>query len=472
MARAKQRTQQQRRANQQRSKPKQGRPGHPTARVPPEAPHEAFTTGPSAGPRALPLEERHRLAEHAEALAVAATESMVRGDPPGAGDVLARLVALAPGPSEVRVVQQTLVRLLRHQVRVAWERGWQPVDVHEWVGRRTDGFVARLAGSVMADEIATYGRATVDPEWYDQLSAIGARVWWKPSETWAEAHATGPDRPWPLVLEATVVLFAELVRLVPLEHFLPLPGHARRHRTPPAHVDPKVLQRVRRLLAQAESTSFDGEAESFTAAAQRMMARHSIDVAMLEASGEAHRPDEPTGRRIWVERPYVKEKVLLLSVVAGANRVRAVWFKELEVVTLLGHLADLEAVETLYTSLLMQADRSMQAEGARVTSEGHSRTRGFRQSFLIAYATRIGERLDEVCAQETRAAAAEFDRSSGAHLLPVLQAREEAVDAYAATIFPHQRHARVSAGSDGEGWSRGRSAADRARLASGPSLEG
>ena len=44
-----------------------------------------------------------------------------------------------------------------------------------------------------------------------------------------------------------------------------------------------VLDKVRALLAKAESTTFDAEAEAFTAKAQELMARHRIDRAVFEA---------------------------------------------------------------------------------------------------------------------------------------------------------------------------------------------
>lgn len=467
------------RANQKRSEHQRAQQRRRRKQAPPArtdegrraaAPHEASAHhhGREQGP--LSPEQRQHLAARAQELLLVGVEAALRDDRRAVDEALAHLLALSPHPAELRVVQLTLVRLLRGQIRRAWERGWQPIDVYEWVRRRSDVLTAQLAASAMADELTTYASASVAPDWHEQLSAIGAAPWWPPSQTWAGAHAEKPESAWPLVLESSLSLFAVLVRLVPLQQFLPLPGQAHGRRTPVAHVDQKVLQRVRQMLAQAESTSFDGEAQTFTAAAQRLMARHSIDAAILASSSHTPGADRPTGRRIWIERPYVTEKVLLLNEVAGANRVRAVWFRELELVTLLGHGSDLEAVETLYTSLLVQATRAMQAEGGRVTDAGTSRTRSFRRSFLTAYSARIGERLAEATADETRSAAADLERSAGQAVLPVLQAREEAVDAYAAEVFPHLVASRVSSGSDWEGWSRGRSAADRAHLTTGAAL--
>ena len=437
----------------------------------PTGPHEVRR--PLAPPKAAPLsaEDRAALAVRTEVAVQSAAECVLRDDVAGLEERVALLVAEAPGAEELRVVQGAVVALLRRRIRTAWELGWQPVDVHTWITRRAGAVTCSLAASVMADELGTYARPTVDPDWYDQLAAIDARIWWPGAQTWAEAHVDPAGSPWPVVLEAAVVLVAELSGLWRLERFAPLPGHGSPTRRSPAGTDPRMLQRVRGLLAQAESTSFPEEAETFTATAQRLMARHSIDVAMLEDRQGGADPEEPSGRRLWVERPYVKEKVLLLTVVAEANRSRAVWFREVDLVTVLGHRADLAAVETLYTSLLVQATRAMQVEGGRTHADGTSRTRGFRQSFLSAYASRIGERLRQATAQETREAAGEFERCSGRELVPVLRAREEAVDAYTTRVFPRQVHRRVSAGHDAEGWARGRSAADRARLSTGPAVE-
>lgn len=467
------------RANQQQRKRKHRAPGHQ-----PHAGGPAGTARPGAqqglggrpdqapGQQGFGSGDRAPLRERAEALVLTAGQARLRHDVAAGDEAVGRLLALAPEAAEVRVVQQALAQVLRRQLRQCWQRGWQPVDVHQVLGRSTDATVRLLAGDVMADELVGYAAATLDPAWTEQLAAVGAARWWPSSRTWPQARSAEPGLGWPLVLEASIVLLAELARLGRLDRFLPLPGETAAALSRSGHADQKVLQRVRQMLAQAESTSFEAEADSFTAAAQRLMARHSIDQAMLAASADGGGDEAPTGRRVWVERPYVKEKVLLLHVVSEPNRTRALWSTEMDMVTLLGHGTDLDTVETLYTSLLVQATRAMQAEGGRVSANGSSRTRGFRRSFLAAYAHRIGERLRAAAEQETRAAAAEFDDCTGHALVPVLQAREQAVDDYADRLFPRQVRQHVSAGSDREGWVKGRIAADRAHVAAGPSLGG
>ena len=228
---------------------------------------------------------------------------------------------------------------------------------------------------------------------------------------------------------------------------------------------------MRALLAKAESTSYEAEAETFTAGAQALMARHSIDAAML-AARERRRDDTPHGRRIGIDRPYESPKVSLLDVVARANRCRTVWSSGLGLVTVVGFEADLDAVETIFTSLLVQATRAMTSQGSRVTRTGQSRTRAFRQSFLTAYAWRIGARLQEATDHETRAAvdsqepaatSAGGDRPGGV-LVRILAQRASEVDDTVSAMFPELVHKPIGGASDAEGWSAGAAAANQATL--------
>jgi hypothetical protein len=212
-------------------------------------------------------------------------------------------------------------------------------------------------------------------------------------------------------------------------------------------------------LAKAESTTYAAEAETFTAGAQALMARHSIDAALLAAASDDMQG--PAGLRVWIDAPYESAKVTLLSAVGQANHCRTVWLKPLGVCTLVGFEADLVAVDALFTSLLVQATHAMTVEGPRVDGIGRSRTRAFRHSFLVAFADRIAERLAEAARGVQQQATRE---AGGDRLLPVLAARDAEVERQMAELFPRLgRGSRISAGN-GEGWASGRAAADRAAL--------
>jgi hypothetical protein len=221
----------------------------------------------------------------------------------------------------------------------------------------------------------------------------------------------------------------------------------------------RVLEKVRALLAKAESTTFPEEAEALSAKAQELMARHAIDSAMVVAGAGAGARDAPTGVRVPVDDPYAGAKSILLAEVAAANRCRAVWSKGFSFSTVLGFDADLEFVDVLYTSLLVQATSAMVAAGSQVDRSGRSRTRSFRQAFLLAYASRIGQRLREAEAASRAAAAEEY----GEALLPVLADRSAAVQAAEAEAFPHLVSRSMSI-SNAAGWAAGKAAADLASL--------
>jgi len=222
-------------------------------------------------------------------------------------------------------------------------------------------------------------------------------------------------------------------------------------------VDPKVLGRVRALLAKAESTDFPEEAEALTAKAHQLMARYAIDQVPHDTRGG------PGLHSVAIDAPYPAAKFHLLGAIAQANRCEAIWSKHEGVATVVGFPVDVATVELLYTSLLVQATTAMLAHGPRADHRGRSRTRAFRHSFLLAFATRIGQRLAEQTAAEERAAAA---AEPGTALVPLLQERADEVHRAVGDAFPRLRTHRVSV-SSGDGLRAGNAAAEQADLGRG-----
>ena len=383
-----------------------------------------------------------------------------------------------------QLVGRTLSQLLQEALRSVWQAGWEPADLHRVAvrgmpgRRRPSALEPVVLADAMAGELARYAAGTVESRWEAQLAEIDAQTWWPRASNHLSARADSTAEGWQRLVPAALHLLDLIEHLPVLQVLGALPGKAdaatRAAAERARQVDERILSKVRALLAKAESTNYEAEAETFTAGAQAMMARHSIDAAMLDAArDDADRSrDEPGAIRIGTDRPYESPKVLLLDEVARANRCRTVWSKELGFSTVLGYPPDLRAVETLFTSLLVQSAAAMQREGSRQTAWGQSRTRSFRQSFLMSYAVRIGERLVEVTREEEKRASrsgrsganAAAGKSTGAEVVPVLAARSAAVDEATAAMFPALTHHRAARANDAEGWHRGRAAADEASL--------
>jgi hypothetical protein len=430
--------------------------------------------------------------------AVAACSPQGRASP--ADELVA---ALARGPSHPEgpaLVDRALGRALVDAVTAAWCRGWQPADLHRLVQRTFGRAHGRLSAVALGCEARRYADASLPVRWRQQLDAVGAEPPPDGGDRWAVPVATdGRDQRGGGVpsiddradaVRVAIETLALIRSLPPLPKLEPHPGDAsgRRVRGSPSGsagpggsgdsgrsrgaggsgggVDPRILHRVTALLAKAESTAYPDEAEALTGKAQELMTRHAIDVAAVQAEwGGGARA---SGRRIGIDDPYARARVTLLSEVARANRCRAVWSRGLGFATLFGDEGDLDAVEVLYTSLLVQATRAMvvaRPPGTGGGRTGHAArsgaaTRSFRQSFLLAYAHRIGDRLRQV-AEATAAEASSGPRRSG--LLPVLARRADAAEAAAAAAFPNLKTFSAT-GRDADGWLAGRQAADRADL--------
>lgn len=439
-------------------------------------PHGARSSAPSSVPEHTLYDgagHQKLLSEQIAADLPDAVSSLATGDRLRAEAPIRQLLASSADPRSMAAINRRLPQLLLAPIGLAWSRGWRPIDLHSYVGRELDANAQAIAGDAMAAQLATYATPTLAPSWPGQLRTIDAACWWPPQSDFV-AERSRADGFEPTL--RTVLDLAVLVTMLPtIERIDPLPGTARpdHARSIPIEVDPRILERVRRMLAQAESTPYEAEAETFTAAAQSLMTRHSLDIAMLSASTDPH-TDEAMPTRVWVERPYEKEKVQLLQVVADANRCRTVWSVGFGFVTVVGHAADLAAVETIFTSLLLQATRAMLGAGSQVTHSGTSRTRRFRSSFLTAYAVRIGARLREAVRTETRSVIDETafapsagDGGTSRALARVLDERSAHVHALVDRLFPTVVHKQSRMTTDAQGWAAGQRAADSASLAGG-----
>jgi len=397
-----------------------------------------------------------------------AFETALYADSDAALDTGASLLAADPASDA------ELVRRGEEFVGAAWRRGWQPADVVRIVRRELDDVHGRLLAELVLAEAGRDPRPR-GARWaaqVDELRGVG------PDAGSGIGSGAGPEA---LRTDrfssatAALQLYRLLLRLPSLE---PLEAPRVPASGPPgssgpsgssggygAARDSRMLTRIRALLAKAEATGFPEEAEALSAKAQELMARHSIDEALLAA--RTHAEGVPGACRIGVDPPYETAKAVLLDAVAGANRCRAVWNEALGFSTVVGFEPDLESVELLYTSLLVQATAAMTKAEAAQRAGGRKRTKSFRQSFLAAYAHRIGDRLAEVAdAAEGQATAT----ATEGELLPVLAARDVAVADETERMFPDTVTTRMRGVNDAAGWEEGAAAADRAQVKGRPSL--
>jgi len=221
--------------------------------------------------------------------------------------------------------------------------------------------------------------------------------------------------------------------------------------------DLSKLTRIRALLDNAESYAQQGNndaAESYRNKAISLMARHGIEEAMLSA--RHHRDEVPVQRRVDLPRPYPQDKAALLNAITQALGARAIRFTGQEPhMILVGFDSDLDRVELLYTSLLIQAF----AELARTPLPHDTNRVSFTKSWLAGFATVVGSRIEDAEAR----ARGEYAAENGVGTEIVVRDRSQRVESTYAQLFPQRRTTRRSVGS-GVGYLRGRDAGQRADI--------
>jgi hypothetical protein len=186
----------------------------------------------------------------------------------------------------------------------------------------------------------------------------------------------------------------------------------------------KYLAKVAALLRQAESTDNEHEAEAFMATAQRMATALSIDLAVARAHTARHeRRAAPIAKRIEIGpagKRALRTYVQLFLSIAQANDLTCDLASNSTYVIAYGFDTDIEMVEALYASLVVQMVRASDGylrSGAYRAETNYVEERGpdgrwrkvrkpvhgitARISFQTAFARRIGERLAEARKEET-----------------------------------------------------------------------
>lgn len=221
----------------------------------------------------------------------------------------------------------------------------------------------------------------------------------------------------------------------------------------------KILDKVRALLAKAESSKFEAEADAFRAKAIELMAKYEIDeaaISMNSASGP--RPIVMVSR--YAEEPYATAKLNLWFEVSMAFGIRTIAVKNdrgkrgFKCYEQFGTQQAHDLTEFLVTSLLLQGSNGLSDIKASVGPRScyEPSTRAMRLGYLQGFFDRTSSRVRE--AHRTAVAtAANFVPGSGLVLVN---------DAKRTDDFIAEKYGRLRSGSSRATYRNGGYAAGRA----------
>lgn len=231
----------------------------------------------------------------------------------------------------------------------------------------------------------------------------------------------------------------------------------------------KVLDRVRKLLALAQSDNVN-EAATAAAAAERLMAEHKLEMADVEArTGQADDEDVVDFEISEDTTRFVGWRSNLVTVLAEVNgcdvihwqkarweRPNALSFK------VVGRASDTQAVSYLFKYLANEVDRLC-------TREGHGYGRSFANSFRHGAVATIAERLRAQKREREAAlrAAADLGHKASEVALVVVDRDAAAVAAYKDKKFPDLRSFRLGGARLNDGYHAGREAGKTIALPGG-----
>lgn len=261
-----------------------------------------------------------------------------------------------------------------------------------------------------------------------------------------------------------------------------------------------MLDRIAKLLNQAENAGTEAEAAAFMEKAQQLATVYSVDLAKARHATKAKERTVPVQRTIVIGEPRSRGLRTLVDLylgIANANDIKVTIAHNATRVYAVGFKEDLDISEALYASLVTQQAKAVdyfkrhgEWKNEKVWIESSNWGYGgwkpqtwltARLNFQEAFASRIRNRLatakyeeeERLKAEDTVQETEAIDSAPGAALV-LVEKREAVAEAYA----PLLRQARgsyrggTSGASSDSGRSAGRAAADKARLGGNASIGG
>lgn len=230
-------------------------------------------------------------------------------------------------------------------------------------------------------------------------------------------------------------------------------------------MDESKLDKIQKLLAKAERAGTPEESDTFFAKAQELMSKWSIDAAMLastrkEKAKVVHKQLVINKSGLW------KSNLTLLTCIARPNDVQTVITQprrsgEKPVAHLIGFESDVENVEMLYASMLVQNAR-MRKQMIPPYLKTQTEKVPWIRSFIEGFGVRIGQRLQEA---KDLAETTYGQETYGNSMALVLVSKKQQVAEEMKNLFPHLGKMRGGKRKvDLDGMYAGRSAADRADI--------
>lgn len=175
-----------------------------------------------------------------------------------------------------------------------------------------------------------------------------------------------------------------------------------------------IFRKIQALLAKGESTKNEHEAAAFMAKAMDLMQKHAIDEATIRAAKPRNAQSVTPIIEEWqfASSDYNKKgKLQILHVIAKKNRCRIIIHPITRAqmpyrhpganatsqwVWIAGFKDDVEFVKMLYTSILLQAARSMNLEVRKRGLTIRTGSYAFATSYFVGYAMTIEQRLNDL----------------------------------------------------------------------------
>lgn len=226
----------------------------------------------------------------------------------------------------------------------------------------------------------------------------------------------------------------------------------------------KMIDKIQKLLAKAERTNSEPEAEAFYSKAQELMTKWAVDDAMLASHAGSNVQDELGEDSIKVAGTYFQSDVRLAGVIARANNCRILQAKWSHTIHFIGFQSDRERCKLLFASLQIQCARFAKRECPSTNDYGEKldgwNKYVWKRSFRFGFADTVGRRLREAMERTVK----QEDRKSGGNsLLPVLADRKGQVERFFEQT-PHGKGRASNLQANWSGGAAGRRAGDRADL--------